>query len=852
MSLCAVCLVETMMIWRLTVIAVACSLVLVDAAVLYGQRDQRILTFSRSVSDERNDNFHTKRAARSLKSNFVECTIPLSPKEYMALERNTYETVFHEDDGSSFILTWVGDGTGVILVLSTVSAPLESFYERGSIRLYRSEDYGKSFHDISYTINSSFIRKDFGISVGPGNSQQVILTAELPVANVPGGVIFTSTDSGKTFRSVQLPFHPAQPISFHHHNPDCLLVISTKGSLWLSQNFGHSWSKIHDGVYSFTWGSGVTFFFSYSPKGTVEADRRGDLLLRCTKDLGRTFTTIAQNIFSFGYIGGFLFTSVMEKPGSPRAIYVSTDHGERFTKALLPSATSEQFYSVLDGDEDMIFMHVDSPGGGRICTVITFNNGGKWWPLKKPKNVECEGSVKRCNLHIHGEHSHYSGVSPMLPLSHPSAVGLIIAHGSVGESISASKPDVYVSSDGGYNWICALKGPHHYSILDSGGLIVAVEVRRDRQVNAIKFSTDEGQCWKTYNFTEHPIFFAGLTSEPGTKSLNISVFGYRLYDNNQPLWVAVTIDFEQIPTRECVEQDYVKWLAHSDEGEQDSEIDGCVLGYKETFERLRKMSVCRKGRDYMVSKQQRPCPCTREDYMCDYGYYHLENSSECVKQPEFTNKTLELCFNGELEELQTTGYRKIPSDKCEGGFSPVRQMNAAEMHCGNISQPSATNHQPTKLKVVWLLTVISVSLGTVALAVVTAVIIMVRRMNYRQRSTSYQFSALQLHDELCVASETTPRSNQAIYQEDSDDGPGPVQVLKRQKVAANCPVSRVNDALQSALVPGSGSSVPDSDGEGEDGLSDGGIKVHHLFALSLADQTSSTATGNTSSAVLSW
>lgn len=121
----------------------------------------------------------------------------------------------------------------------------------------------------------------------------------------------------------------------------------------------------------------------------------------------------------------------------------------------------------------------------------------------------------QCNLHIHGEHSRYSGVSPMLPLSHPSAVGLIIAHGnrsnaalaivintqcchpvqkptvsiftgSVGESISASKPDVYVSSDGGYNWIRALKGPHHYSILDSGGLIVAVEVRRDRQVNAIK------------------------------------------------------------------------------------------------------------------------------------------------------------------------------------------------------------------------------------------------------------------------------------------------------------------------------------------------------------------------------
>ncbi|XP_017349333.1 sortilin [Ictalurus punctatus] len=811
-SVCAVRLDDLVMIWRLAAVALTGSLVLVDAGVLC-----ETLTFSRSLPED----FSAFRTKRSLQSNFVECTTPVSPREHTALESNTYETVFHGDDGSSFILARVGDGTGVILVLSTVTAPLESIYERGSMRLYRSEDFGKSFHDISYTINSSFIRKDFGISVGPGNSQQVILTAELPITSVPGGLIFTSTDSGKTFRPVQLPFHPAQPISFHHHNPDCLLVISTKGSLWLSQNFGSSWSKIHDGVYSFTWGPGDTLFFSYSPKDTAEADRRGDLFLRRTQDLGRTFSTIAQNIFSFGYIGGFLFTSVMERPGSPRAIYVSSDHGDRFTKAVLPSATSEQFYSVLDGDEDMIFMHVDSPGDetyfgtvytsddrgilyskslerhlfggerksdftnvtslrgayltnvleedGRICTVITFNNGGKWRPVKKPKNVECEGRVKRCNLHIHGEHSHYSGISPMLPLSHPSAVGLIIAHGSVGDSISVSKPDVYVSSDGGYNWIRALRGPHQYGILDSGGLIVAVEVRRDRQANAIKFSTDEGQCWKAYNFTEHPIFFAGIAAEPGAKTLNISVFGYRPDDDDQPTWVAVTIDFEQLLTRECGEPDYIEWLAHSDEGEQDTETGGCVLGYKETFQRLRKTSVCRKGRNYVVSKHQKSCPCSREDYMCDYGYYQHENSSECVKQPAFTNQTLESCFSGEVEELQTTGYRKLPSDKCEGGFSPPRQMDAAKMHCGNTSQPPPTSHQPNRLGV-WLLIVISVSVGAVALTIVTAVIITVQRMNYRQRLTSFQFSALQLHeDELCTAFASTPSSNQAVYQEESDD-----------------------------------------------------------------------------------
>lgn len=45
---------------------------------------------------------------------------------------------------------------------------------------------------------------------------------------------------------------------------------------------------------------------------TVEADERGDLILRRTTDLGKTFITIHEDIFSFGYIGAFLFFSVME------------------------------------------------------------------------------------------------------------------------------------------------------------------------------------------------------------------------------------------------------------------------------------------------------------------------------------------------------------------------------------------------------------------------------------------------------------------------------------------------------------------------------------------------------------
>jgi len=58
--------------------------------------------------------------------------------------------------------------------------------------------------------------------------------------------------------------------------------------------------------------------------------------------------------------------------------------------------------------------------------------------------------------------------------------------GSVGDSISVMNPDVYVSDDGGYSWFKALKGPHHYAILDSGGLMVAVEHSPSELISQIK------------------------------------------------------------------------------------------------------------------------------------------------------------------------------------------------------------------------------------------------------------------------------------------------------------------------------------------------------------------------------
>uniref|UniRef100_A0A8C9YHB4 Sortilin 1a n=1 Tax=Sander lucioperca TaxID=283035 RepID=A0A8C9YHB4_SANLU len=626
----------------------------------------------------------------------------------------------------SLSLAWVGDGSGVLLVLTTFQVP--SFMMRfGQSNLYRSEDYGKTFKDVTHLINHTFIQSEFGIAISPDHSGKVMLTAD--VSEIRRFKLFRSQDFGMTFVPTDLPFEPLIQMLYNPGDCKVLLTLSITLDLWLTEDFGATWRKIHDNVCLVRWGPKDSIYFTTNYNGSC--NDKGMLELRKTADYGRSFQTIATRVYSFVLGGRFVFASIMTGTSSYYNIFVcALDGGEVWNIAQLPPVNHEQFYSILAANQDMIFMHVDNPGdsgAGTIyvsddrgavfskslerhlytttgsdtdftaitslrgvymtsvltqggSTVITFDQGAKWQTLHRPQNSHCDTETStnrpnRCRLHIHASYSTTMKMNvPMLPLSQPSAVGLILAHGSVGDAESALSPDVYVSDDGGYSWLLALRGPHHYTILDSGGLLVAAE-HTNSPVNQIKFSTDEGQCWHTYNFTDDPLHLSGMDSEPGSRSMNISLWGYR---NDFSKWVVITIDFRKLLTRDC-EWDYVQWLSHS--ADPSGTNDGCVLGYKETFLRLRKDSVCWNGRDFAVTKKLSPCLCTVDDYHCDFGYYRPENSSECVEQKEMKGHPLEFCLNGTTEQLQTSGYRKIPGDQCEGGFQPDRKETDLRRMC---------------------------------------------------------------------------------------------------------------------------------------------------------------------------
>ncbi|MEQ2198060.1 hypothetical protein XENOCAPTIV_007174 [Xenoophorus captivus] len=373
----------------------------------------------------------------------------------------------------------------VLLVLTTFQVPL--FLMRfGQSNLYRSfslcvsEDYGKTFKDVTHVINHTFIQTEFGIAISPDHSGKVILTGD--VSEFGGFRLFRSRDFGLTFEPTDLPFVPLIQMLYNPGDCNTLLTLSITVAALIKL---------------------ILNFINYKIR----------VIHRC--------------IVCF----------------------------------------------LVKGFSELLLL------------------------------------LLQCKLHIYASYSTAMKMNvPVLPLSQPNAVGLILAHGSVGESESALAPDVYVSDDGGYSWLQVLKGPHHYAILDSGGLLVAVE-HTNSPLNQIKFSTDEGQCWHTYNFTSDPFHFSGMDSEPGSRSMNVSLWGYR---NDYTKWVVITVDFKKLLTRDCTERDYEEWLAHS--ADPSGSNDGCVMGYKETFLRMKKDSVCWNGRDFAVTKKQSPCPCSVSDY----------------------------------------------------------------------------------------------------------------------------------------------------------------------------------------------------------------------------------------------
>ncbi|XP_046384173.1 sortilin-related receptor-like [Ischnura elegans] len=315
--------------------------------------------------------------------------------------------------------------------------------------------------------------------------------------------------------------------------------------------------------------------------------------------------------------------------------------------------------------------NISVPGVGPedLTTVITFDMGGEWRPLKAPK-VDNEGRpincsmADGCSLHLF---QHFNQLYPMtrsVPiLSSKSAPGLIMATGIIGKSLKG-RPGVFLSRDAGLTWHQILKGHHFFNFGDHGGVLVAVRYSKFLgKTRELMYSTDEGETWNSYEFYKDDLCIDGLITEPGKNTTTFTMIG-SVKAHHQ--WHIIKVDLRNAFSYPCTKDDYKYWSPSSENGPKMS----CLLGKKEVFPRRISHSNCYNGRDFDRPVKTENCECDAEDFQCDVGFERDLEFHQCIRIKSLSFDPYAVpasCRPGQMYN-RTKGYVKIPGDSCEGGY----------------------------------------------------------------------------------------------------------------------------------------------------------------------------------------
>jgi photosystem II stability/assembly factor-like uncharacterized protein len=315
----------------------------------------------------------------------------------------------------------------------------------------------------------------------------------------------------------------------------------------------------------------------------------------------------------------------------------------------------------------------DSGVAKKLRTMITHNDGAEWGYIQRPENPKnfkvdwCDGSGEKCALHLHG---YTERDDPRDTFSSPSAVGLMMAVGNVGEYLGYKKDaDTFITSDGGITWNMVNEGTWMWEYGDQGSIITIV--KKGEPVKEVQYSLNEGKDWIPYKFSDEPMLVDDITTVPSDTSRNFLLWG-RIKNE----LTTVNLDFSGLKERheECrldeekpdsSDNDYFLW-----EPKHPLSDDNCLFGHVAQYHRKIPDRACYNGPELQhLHDIAKNCTCTRRDFECDYNYERQSDGScKLVSGLEPPNPA-DICKKDKnaVEYYDITGYRRIPLTTCEGG-----------------------------------------------------------------------------------------------------------------------------------------------------------------------------------------
>ncbi|GAA5912886.1 vacuolar protein sorting/targeting protein 10 [Sporobolomyces salmoneus] len=304
----------------------------------------------------------------------------------------------------------------------------------------------------------------------------------------------------------------------------------------------------------------------------------------------------------------------------------------------------------------------------KLQSRITHNDGGRWKPMNPPakdalgRTYDCTSA--RCTLHIHG---YTERRDPRATYSSPSAVGLMLAVGNVGEHLLPyTDSDTFLTRDGGFTWEEVHKDAHVWEYGDQGSILLLAN--DEDATDHATYSLNEGLSWQDYNFGER-IRVKSIVTVPMDTSRKFILFGTA--PDRPEATVAIHLDFSSVTNVKCKLD-----LAHPDRDDfelwtpSESRDEPCLFGMQTYYHRRVRDRSCFVGeRLPQPAKIEKHCPCSRQDFECEFNY-RLDDKNECVLVPGARPlEADQTCTWDQPFWYDRTPYRKIPHSQCEGGLA---------------------------------------------------------------------------------------------------------------------------------------------------------------------------------------
>ncbi|TVY82233.1 Vacuolar protein sorting/targeting protein [Lachnellula suecica] len=368
-------------------------------------------------------------------------------------------------------------------------------------------------------------------------------------------------------------------------------------------------------------------------------------------------------------------------PSNPMGVFLtSNSNGTYFTRNI--EHTNRNRWGLVDfekisGVQGIVLVNVvdnwqeveDSMKAKKIVTKISFDDGRDFEP------ITCDGDP----LHLHS----VTDLSNSGRVFSTPAPGLVMGIGNTGDYLKDYEDgNLYVSDNAGLTWRLALKGPHKYEIGDQGSILVAI---KDEYTDEIQYSLNHGKKWEKVDIGKTLRPFQLTTTQDST-SLKFILEAVDKKENVGGYIIA--IDFDDMHEAQCKNEDMEDWPARVDKDGKSS----CLMGHKQEYRRRKADADCflKKVFEDPVVKSD-PCECTESDFECDFNFIRSEDRKECKLAPGASLVRPEgVCKEGSDSDskfLGSSGWRKIPENKCTGG---IKKDEPKEWTCGE----SGGVHEP--------------------------------------------------------------------------------------------------------------------------------------------------------------